>query len=159
MKIGIVVFSRTNNTFLVAKELEILLNEKGCNAVIERITIKNSSSRSQDIVFDYLPDPSKYYSLIFCSPVEGFSLSNGMQLYLKNITSLKNKKTALLVTQHFPFAFLGGNRAINQMKSLCEQKGAKVCGSEIIHWSKKDRQQQIKQAVQNLGELFIHDEI
>jgi flavodoxin len=159
VKIGIVVFSRTNNTFSVAKELEALLNEKGCNAVVERITIKDNSSQSTDVVFDYLPALSKYYSLIFCSPVEGFSLSNVMLQYLKKISTLKNKKTALLVTQFFPFAFLGGNRAIKQMKSLCEQKGASVCGNEIINWSKKERQQQIKQTIQRLGELFFYDEI
>lgn len=159
MKIGIVVFSRTNNTFSVAKDLESFLNEKGCNTAIERITIKDNSSQNTKVIFDYVPDLSKYYSLIFCSPVEGFSLSNVMQLYLNGISSIKNKKTALLVTQYFPFAFLGGNRAIRQMKSICEQKGAKVCGREIINWSKKDRQQQIKQAVRSLGELFIHDEV
>jgi hypothetical protein len=81
-------------------------------------------------------------------------LSSPMKSCLAQLPSLQGKKVACLVTHFFPFAWLGGNRAIRQMTRLCEAKGATVCGSGIVNWSRKDRDRQIGQVVDRLGKCF-----
>ena len=49
---------------------------------------------------------------------------------------------------------MGGNRAIGQMKKICESKGAEVSGSGIINWSKSNREQKIVEVVDRLSGLF-----
>ncbi len=88
------------------------------------------------------------------SPVQAFSLSSTMTAYLSQIKSLQGKKVAFLVTQFFPFPWLGGNRAIGQMKKICESKGAIVCGTAVINWSKPSRKKQIINMIEKLSKLF-----
>jgi hypothetical protein len=40
------------------------------------------------------------------------------------------------------------------MKRVCESKGATVCGSGIVNWMKKSREQQIVQVVDQLSSVF-----
>jgi len=101
-----------------------------------------------------LPDIGQYDALVFGSPVQAFSLSSPMSCYLSQVESLQDKKVALLVTQQFPFPWLGGNRAIGQMKKICESKGATVFGSGIVNWSKSNREQKIVEVVDRLSGLF-----
>ena len=91
---------------------------------------------------------------MFGSPVQAFSLCQAMVDYLKQVASLQGKQVALLVTEAFPYPWLGGNRAIRQMKRLCESKGTTVCGSGIVNWMKKRREQQIVEVVDRLSRLF-----
>ena len=74
--------------------------------------------------------------------------------YLKQVESLEGKKVACLITQAFPFPWLGGNRAVRQMTRACESKGATVCGSGIVNWMKKRREQQIVEVVDQVSCLF-----
>jgi uncharacterized protein (UPF0261 family) len=48
----------------------------------------------------------------------------------------------------------GENRAIGQMRRICEAKGATVCGTGVVNWSRKRREQQIAEVVDRLGRLF-----
>jgi len=77
-----------------------------------------------------------------------------MTRYLEQIGSLQDKKVACLVTEAFPYPWMGGNRAIRQMKRICESKGAAVCGSGIVNWMKSRRDQQIAEVVDRLSRLF-----
>ena len=95
-----------------------------------------------------------YDALIFGAPVQAFALSPVMKRYLTQITSLENKKVACLVTQYFRYPWSGGNRAIRQMKKICESKGGEVCGSGIVNWSNLNRDQQIIGVITGLSELF-----
>ena len=74
--------------------------------------------------------------------------------YLKSVSSLDGKKVACLVTQQFPYAWMGGNRAIGQMKKLCRAKGATIVGSAVVHWAKSKREASIAAAVSRLAGLY-----
>ncbi|MBE3036117.1 MAG: flavodoxin, partial [Candidatus Atribacteria bacterium] len=95
-----------------------------------------------------------YDALVFGSPVQAFSLSSAMKTYLLQIKLLQDKKVAFLVTQYFPFPWLGGNRAIGQMKRIGESKGATICGTAVVNWSKPSREKQITEMVEKLSKLF-----
>jgi len=75
--------------------------------------------------------------------------------YLKQIASLKDKKVACLITQFFPFQWMGGNRAAGQMRRICESGGAEVWGYGVVNWmGEQRRKKKMKQVVRELSELF-----
>ena len=155
MNIGIILYSETGNTYSVSQKLKEKLVKAEHSVNIERLkVIGKAKPGTKDIKFETLPDNDSYDALVFGSPVQAFSLSSAMTVYLSQIKSLQDKKIAFLVTQFFPFAWLGGNRAIGQMKKICESKGAAVCGKVVVNWSKPNREKQITEVVEKLSKLF-----
>ena len=155
MNIGIILYSETGNTYSVSQKLKEKLVKAGHSVNIERLkVIGKATPGTKNIQFESLPDIGLYDALVFGSPVQAFSLSSAMITYLSQIKSLKDKKVAFLVTQFFPFPWLGGNHAIGQMKKICESKGATVCGTAVVNWSKPSREKQITKMVEKLSKLF-----
>jgi len=155
MNIGIILYSQTGNTYSVSQKLKEKLVKAGHSVNIERLkVIGKVNPGKKDIQFESLPDIEPYDALVFGSPVQAFSLSSTMTAYLSQIKSLQDKKVAFLVTQFFPFPWLGGNRAIGQMKKICESKAAAVCGAEIVNWSNPSREKRITEVVEKLSKLF-----
>jgi hypothetical protein len=91
---------------------------------------------------------------VFASYVEAFSLCAVMSRYLKGIDSLQDKQVACLVTQQFPYPWMGGSRAIKQMKALCQTKGATVRATGIVNWAKSRREATMAGAIDRLGKAF-----
>jgi len=155
MKIGIILYSQTGNTYSVSLKLKDKLITAGHSVNIERLKVVGEvRSGTKDVKFEMLPDTEPYDVLVFGSPVQAFSLSSVMASYLTQIVSLQDKKVALLVTQFFPFPWMGGNRTAGQMKKICESKGAAVCGAEIVNWSNPSREKRITEVVEKLSKLF-----
>jgi flavodoxin len=154
MNIGMIVYSQTGNTHSVALKLQEKLSAAGHSVSLERVEVTGEVQPGKPVQFKTLPDAAKYDALVFGSPVQAFSLCQAMVDYLKQVASLQNKQVALLVTEAFPYPWLGGNRAVRQMKRLCESQGATVCGSGIVNWMKKRREQQIVEVVDRLSSLF-----
>jgi flavodoxin len=155
MNIGIILYSETGNTYSVSLKLKEKLVRAGHSANIERLKVIGKVKPGiKDIKFESLPDIELYDALVFGSPVQAFSLSSAMTAYLSQIKSLQGKKVAFLVTQFFPFPWLGGNRTIGQMKKICESKGVTICGTAVVNWSKPSREKQITEMVEKLSKLF-----
>ena len=141
MNIGIILYSETGNTYSVCQKLKEKLVKTGHSVNIERLKVVGKAKRpTKDIQLESLPDIEPYDALVFGSPVQAFSL--------------KDKKVAFLVTQYFPFPWLGGNHAIGQMKKICESKGATIRGTAVVNWSKPSREKQISEIVEKLSKLF-----
>ena len=155
MKIGIILYSKTGNTYSVAQRLQEKLIAKGHSVDLEKLkAVGELRPGGKNIQFESIPDIEQYEAMVFGSPVQAFSLSSAMSKYLSQIVSLQGKQVALLATQQFPYPWMGGNRAIGQMKKICESKGAEVSGSGIINWSKSNREQKIVEVVDRLSGLF-----
>ena len=154
MNIGMIVYSQTGNTHSVALKLQEKLSAAGHEVALERIEVVGDVEPGKPVQFATAPDAAKYEALVFGSPVHAFSLCQAMVEYLKQVAPLQGKKVACLVTQAFPFPWLGGNRAVRQMKRLCQSKGTTVSGAGIVNWMKKSREQQIVQVVDRLSSLF-----
>lgn len=153
MKIGIVVYSQTGNTFEVAQKLEEAFSKKGNSVKIERIAMINEKERDiNKIQIRNFPDLSKYDALIFGSPVHAFSLSHPMTAFMSQIPTLQDKRIACFVTKGLPLNGTGGNQAIGQMKKICESKNGKVSGTWILVW--KDREKQISKILEEMSNLF-----
>jgi hypothetical protein len=77
-----------------------------------------------------------------------------MKAYLSQLTSLKGKKAACYVTEFFPFAWMGGNKSIEQMKKICEAKDTEVCGTGVVNWKNAHREEMINDLVEEFSKLF-----
>ena len=155
MNIGIIVYSQTGNTLSVAEKLKEKLTAGGHTASLEKVTVAGGRKPGdRSFQLETLPDAGPYDALVFGSAVEAFSLSPVLTAYLKQIGSLQGKKVACLVTQFFPYPWMGGNRAIRRMRKLCESKGAAVCGSGVVNWAKFRRDKTTAKVVDRLSGLF-----
>ena len=155
MKIGIIVYSQTGNTYSVASKLYETLKSDGKNVEIERIeAIRDMKKNSNVFNITNYPNIDKYDIVVFASYVEAFMLNPVMKKYLESIKSLENKKILCFVTQHFPYAWLGGNNAIKKIKSICESKKASIKVSKVINWSNKKREDMIKNLLNEFKECI-----
>lgn len=154
LKIGIIIYSQTENTYSVGQRLEEKLASEGHTVVLERITpVGDVNPRSKDIDFKNAPEIQYYDALIFGSPVHAFSLAPAMRAYLEQVESLNGKDIACFVTKGLRFKWTGGTRAIGQMKKLCTSKDANVVGTGIIVWN-KNRDKEIEGLLENFAGFF-----
>lgn len=148
MKIGIIVHSKTGHTFNVAEELSQKLMDKGHMVELEKVVPINEEEKNPaSVELKNIPPIASYELVIFGAPVHGFAVSAAMRVYLEQLSEMEGKMTALFVTEAFPFPFMGGNRAISQMKKICESKGADVYETGVINWSRKTRQAKIEDMI------------
>ncbi len=154
MNIGIIVHSKTGNTYSVAEKLQKELIAAGHTVAIEKLMAVNDFQYDvQKIYLKSTPDISGFDAIIFGAPVRGFSLSPVLEAYLTQLVTLQGKKVACFVTQFFPFPWMGGNRAIKQMKQICELRGAKLLATGIINWS-NNREMKITNFVEKQTSLL-----
>lgn len=155
MKIGIIVYSQTGNTYSVAQKLKEKLDAAGHEAQIEKVTtVGEVKPGTKEIQFETAPRLESYDGLVFAAPVHAFSLAPAMDAYLRQISLLGERKVACFVTKMLPFNWTGGTRAIGQMEKICQTKGADVCGSAIIGWGKGKRDLSIAEAVEKMSRIF-----
>ena len=152
MKIGILIHSKTGNTLNVAEQIMTKLKADGYLTSIEQITAANDDEADiNKIQLTNSPNINDYDFVIFGGPVRGFSLSPVLQAYLTKCESLQGKKINCYVTQFFPYPWMGGNRAIAQMKELCESKNAKVMNTSIVNMKNKNCDKMIVDTVEKLS--------
>ncbi len=152
MNVGIIVYSQTGNTLSVAQKLENAIRAKGHEVSLLKVeSVQNTSPSPAPPELKSSPDVSLYDAIIFASPVQAFSLSPVMKLYLSQISSLTGKKVCCFVTQQLKKAWLGGNHAVRQIKSACQKNGADITVSGIVNWSSDKREQQINDIVSRLS--------
>ena len=158
MKIAMLIHSMTGHTKSVAEQAAEALRTGGHQ--VDFIALEGEGSYkkgdpSPPIVSR--PDLSGYDGLVFGSHVEAFSLSASMKAYLADLPELEGRKTALLLTQFFPFRWMGGNNALSQAKKAVEDKGGMVSAKTVVNWSRKDRDARIISAVAVLTAAFSAD--
>lgn len=154
MKIGIIVYSQSGNTYEAAESIKKVLLGRGHFVDIERIEVADEKERDiNKIKINNFPDLTQYEGVIFGSPVHAFSLSMPMAAYMSQITSLKDKRLAFFVTKSLPLNVTGGNQAVSKMKKIAESKGGIIGESGIIVWA-KDREKQISKAAENVSKIF-----
>ena len=155
MNIGIVVHSWSGNTLSVAERLKERLAAASHSVALEQVGLVGERKRgARDFQLEALPDLAPYDAVVFGAAVEAFSLSPVLTEALKRIDSLAGKKVACLVTQQFPYPWMGGNRAIRQMERLCAAKGGAVVGSAVVNWVGCRREPTTARAVDRLSALF-----
>jgi NAD(P)H dehydrogenase (quinone) len=155
MKIGIIVHSQTGHTLSVAQKLQEKLTAGGHSASIEQISpVDPKQTDPKKIQIEKLPDLSKYDALAFGAPVQAFSLSPVMKVYMGQLPSLSNKKITLFTTKRLSILWTGGKQAISKMKKSCETKGGNVVGTGIIVWSGTEIEKRVADTVEKLSACY-----
>ncbi|MDY0294472.1 MAG: flavodoxin domain-containing protein [Acholeplasmataceae bacterium] len=139
---GIVVYSKTGNTKMVAEEIA----KKG-SLPLHVVLPVNDDPQIKEPELKESPDITAYDHVILGSPVHGFMLANVMRVYIEK-TDFTQKKVDLFITHFFPFAWMGGTHTLKQMKKLVEKKGGEVHLMIPINWKNKKREQDIKNLVE-----------
>ena len=134
MKTAIIIYSNTGNTRRAAQKLLEKLKSTGAEAEIREIQVSNAKPEGDmsRVQLTQTPSVEGFDRLVFASPVWAFSLSGVMKKYLSQLPKLTGNKISLFVTHQLPLPWMGGNRAIRQMKSICEEKGGDVVSTAVI---------------------------
>jgi len=149
MKIGLIVYSETGNTMSVAQKLEQALKTGGHSVILAKIEA-DRDQKTGAVTLKSTPAVDAYDTVIFASPVQGFSLAKGMSMYLTQISSLSGKKAACFITKQLKANWMGGTKAIRQISDSCKEKGADICTSGIVHWGSNTRNAEIDDVVRKL---------
>ncbi|MBE0700519.1 MAG: flavodoxin [Acholeplasmataceae bacterium] len=147
MKTAIIIYSKTGNTRGVAKRLETQLKAMNKDVDLLEVVAASDDPNVVDVKLVDVPDIAGYDQLIFASPVHAFSLSKIMSTYLWQLETLEKKDVKLFVTHFFPFAWMGGNRTLKQMKSIVERKLGLVSDVVSINWKSKKREHVIEDMI------------
>lgn len=154
MNIGIIVYSGTGNTLVVAEKLKSALAAKGHDVAVDKIVAEGDVGQ-RNFKLTSKPDPGKYEALVFAAPVMAFSLNPAMKEYFKDMPGIKGKKAACFVTKQLPGNWTGGSGAIKGMSAALKQKGAEVLASGIVHWKdEQKREQETQQAIEAICGVF-----
>lgn len=149
MNIGIIVYSKTGNTLLVAERTADALMQAGNQVKLHRFTAEMESAQSNKLVrLSHSPDPNGYDALIIGAPVQAFSLDPAMTMYLQQFAFTKKTPTYCFITQHFKKQWMGGNHAMKQLTSHLRAKGIAADSLGIVNWSGERREKQIDNIVE-----------
>jgi len=135
MKKAIIFYSKTGNTKGVADRVNVTFQGE-----LLAVTAESDDPNILDPILVETPDVKSYDEIIFASPVHGFMLSKVMSKYLNQIGDLSDKKIDLFITHFFPFAWMGGNQTLKQMKRLIERKNGVVQRMTSVNWKSKKRE-------------------
>lgn len=150
MKIGIIIYSITGNTRLVARKLQKSIISQGIDAELLEIKAISDDPEQIRIEITDAPSPSGFDQLVFASPVHAFMLSKVMKTYLSKIENLEQKDVTLVVTHQFSRTWMGANWALRQMKRYVELKNGKVNQMFSIRWGSKNREQDIQELLDKI---------
>jgi menaquinone-dependent protoporphyrinogen IX oxidase len=151
MKIAIIVYSYTGNTFLVSQNLANKLQELHFDVSIQRIeTEQNEEMDFRKVVLNNHLELSQFDTFIFASPIRGFALSAPFKKFLMDDFQETNKQVYGFVTQFLPFQWCGPNQAMKYMKTSLEKLHCEFTFMGPIKWKNKNREQQIDQLVQDI---------
>ena len=148
MKIGIIVYSKTGNTYSVAAKIRDALQAKGAEVTLERFMAETAAGSNQPIGLTYRPMCGGYDALIFGAPVQAFSLDPAMKMYLDEIYDLDKVPTGIFITEHLKKAWMGGNHATRQLTALLKQKGNTPINLGLVNWSSERKDSQINAIVE-----------
>jgi len=152
MNVGIIIYSQTGNTLSVAEKLRDAMIKAGHAVTIDPVALVEPRSREHpEFALAQAPDPAPYDVVVLASYVEAFSLNPVMTRAMQEIGSLESKRVLGLITQAFPYRWMGGNRALKQMAKAARAKGGEIETSAVVNWMNKAREQQIVQAVETLS--------
>jgi flavodoxin len=154
MKIGIIVYSHTGHTLMVAKKLHEKLSAGGHQVNLEQIEAAGTPSFSEPrAALKTAPGIAPYDAVVFAGPVWGGRSAGPMVSYMEQLPGLQDKQVVCMVTGFFP-ARWGCDQTLAQMKEVCTSRAGTVIGTGSVTWFGLGRRRRINQMVEKLSSLF-----
>ena len=155
MNIGIVVYSKTGNTLLVAEKIQEFLKKANHTVTVERFSAETAPRSNTPVRLTAMPNPNGYDALSLGAPVQAFSLDPAMSMYLERIVEIKPVPTLCFITQHFKKPWLGGNHAMKQLLVSLREKGVSAEAIGVVSWSSEKREEQIQFLAQRCADALM----
>jgi len=154
MKIGIIVYSYTGKTMLVAENTAEYLRFDGHEVDLFCLEPKEPLNlRADEVEIEEMPETMRFDALLLCTPVHGGRMSAPMQYYLNQTPSLEGLEIVFLLT-HFFRREWGSVQVLQDLKKQCEMIGGDVIGSVDIKWLSVIRKRAIRNTIKHLRSLF-----
>lgn len=150
MKIAVVIYSYTGNSFSIGQKIVRFLLNQNHEAQLIRVNVTDDQPSKTDVQLGNIESVAPFDKVIFGSPVRAFSLAPAMVKYLKQVESLSGKTVSCFVTKQLPFSWTGGTSALKKMISLCVEKGAVIDKTAIINSSDKNRDRMINDFISKI---------
>ena len=145
MKIGLIYYSQTGHTGLVAGQLVSALENAGHQVKTVPLSATQASIKE-------MPSIEPFDALILGTPVHGGRMSAPVRTFLESIASFAGKKVSFFLTHFLPRQW-GAVQTIDALEKLCTEKGAVLQGSADVTWFSLCRKKQIREAVNRLSKL------
>ncbi|HPX84460.1 MAG TPA: hypothetical protein PLW60_05960 [Bacilli bacterium] len=158
MKVGIIVYSYTGNTLLVAQVLAQKLEEKGINYALLRIeTDQNKEMDAKKVVLKSCFDLRPFDCFVFASPIHGFTLAAPFKKFLREQFHESKKPVLGFVSQFLPFNCCGPNRAKAFLTNYLQKQNTPFTFMGAVKWCKKNRQEQIELLVEGIVQELVNE--
>jgi menaquinone-dependent protoporphyrinogen IX oxidase len=153
MKIGIIFYSHTGHTALIAKKLVVSMENSGHKVdSIQLETIEPLQLSAMHAAIKNVPNVDNFDMLFIGTPVHGGRIAAPVLTFLESVLSFSGKKVSFFLTHFFPRKW-GAIQTIQALEVFCASKGAMVQSSADVTWFSIFRKRQIKRAVSNLSQL------
>jgi flavodoxin len=152
MRLGIFVHSQSGHTSEMGMAITKKLREKGHEVDIELMKPTGRvHPRMKHVEFrEESPDMSPYDAVIFGGPIWAFTASPVVISFIKEIPSLKGKKTLCFSTSGFPTAISGAPGGLKKLGALLEELGATVLEGEAFFWGLLHDNKKMEQAAERV---------
>lgn len=148
MNVGIIVYSETGHTYEVIEMLAKKLSEK------HKVTLYRLKYDKAQNVVNGIPYINGHQRLILAGPVQGFSPSIPIVATIQRIENFDGRVVDVLITQHFKHKWLGGKQTLKALKRAIESAKGVYGIDADIHWSRRDRHEQIQAAIDNFVTVY-----
>jgi flavorubredoxin len=152
MNIGIFIHSQSGHCSAMGMAITHLLREKGNDVDIQLIQpvgkvrprMKNVTLRTD------MPDITPYDALILGGPIWAFTASPVVLAFIKEIPSLKGKKTICFTTSGFPTSISGAKGGLKKLSAELEELGATALEGEAFFWGLWCNKKKMLQAAERI---------
>jgi flavodoxin len=153
VNIGVIYYSQTGHTSVLADKLTLSLKKAGhsvSSVLLERSEPLQLQARYATL--RNLPPVDPYDVLFIGTPVHGGRISASVLAFLEQNPSLSEKKVSFFLT-HFLPRLWGTIQTIVALEEACNNKGAITQGNADVTWFSICRKKQVKSAIDQLGKL------
>jgi NAD(P)H dehydrogenase (quinone) len=135
IKIGIFVHSQSGNTAKLGLAVTKALRGKGHDVSVELLRpVGKVNPWSRSVTFRTMPEMEEFDIVLFGGPNWAFGSSPVIVSLLKQLSTLKGKKTLFFITSLLPDSFSGAKRGIARVNELSDGLGATVLPGVPLFW-------------------------
>lgn len=154
MKIGIIVYSRSGHTELVADRISEILSDAGHDVEMKRLEpVEPVKVTARQAILKSIPEVKGYDILVIGSPVQGGAPATPVLEFLNRVPLMTEKRIVIFAT-HFFRREWGAVQSLAILKDLCESKGGRILSLEDIRWFALDRNQEIDRLGERISGLI-----
>jgi flavodoxin len=155
MSVEILVHSQTGHCLSVAEILAGLARSAGHRTSLTRI-IPSDEKETDPAKLSITPVPQDAGADLYVigAPVHGFSATPAIRKAVAQMPFLDGKRVVLFATEFLP---IGGTHTLKQLEQDVADQGGQVVATGIIHWERKDREEQIEAFSRRFSQVLQGD--